>query len=159
MVAWRLLPLEGKLDYMMPQASSSHSWTCSCASVADAPVLMWARLLIPCGVPIWSTVLQWKRLQDAGWGALGAPRPIAYYADRPATVTPVPGYCCVSDIAHAMAHVADARAGAGPGRAPCISITPFALARCQAESIRPGTEGSCQQQVCTTCRKSRASDK
>ena len=66
------------------------------ASVADAPVLMWARPLIPCGVPIWSSVLQWKRLQDAGWGALGAPRPIAYYADRPASVTPVTGYCRVS---------------------------------------------------------------
>ena len=53
-----------------------HSWTCSCASVADVPVLMWARPLIPCGVPIWSSVLQWERLQDAGWGALGAPRPL-----------------------------------------------------------------------------------
>ena len=64
MVVWRPLPLEGKLGYMMPRASSSivsclagplvrrlapaepvhgtpfHSWTCSCASVADVPVLM-----------------------------------------------------------------------------------------------------------------------
>ena len=32
------------------------------------------------------------------------------------------------DMAHAMAHVADARAGAGPGRSPCISITFLALA-------------------------------
>ena len=63
-----------------------------CASVADAPVLMWARPLIPGGVPIWSSVLQWKQLQ----GALGSPRPIAYYADRPASVTPVPGCCRVS---------------------------------------------------------------
>ena len=37
-----------------------HSWTCSCASVADVPVLMWALSLIPCGVPIWPLVLQWE---------------------------------------------------------------------------------------------------
>ena len=33
-------------------------------------------------------------------------------------------------MAHAMAHVADARAGAGPGRSPCISITLLAWAAC-----------------------------
>ena len=64
MVVWQSLPLEGKLGYMMSRASSAivlhlagflvcrlapaepvhstpfHSWTCSCASVADIPVLM-----------------------------------------------------------------------------------------------------------------------
>ena len=30
----------------------------SCASVGDVPVLMWTRPLIPCGVPIWSLILQ-----------------------------------------------------------------------------------------------------
>ena len=48
-----------------------HSWTCLCASVADVPVLMWARPLIPCGVPRWPLVLQWER-----WVPLGAPRPL-----------------------------------------------------------------------------------
>ena len=88
MVVWRPLPLEGKLDHVMPRASPGivpyraglpgvqahcgracatvqgtpfHSWTRSCVSVADAPVLVWACPLIPNGVPIWSSVLQWKR--------------------------------------------------------------------------------------------------
>ena len=120
MVVWRPLPLEGKLDHMMPRASPGivpyraeppgvqahsaepvhgtpfHSWTRSCASVADAPVLVWACPLIPHGVPIWPSVLLWKQCQDAGWGALVAPRPSAYSTDRPASVTPVTGHCCVS---------------------------------------------------------------
>ena len=93
--------MQGSLVYRLTAAepvhgTPFHSWTRSCASVDDASVLVWACPLTPNGVPIWSSVLQWKRLQDAGWGALGAPRPIAYYADRPASVTPVTGYCCVS---------------------------------------------------------------
>ena len=72
---------------MMPRASSgivpylaglpgvqalctAHLFTLGCG-----PVLMWARPLVPCGVPIWSSVLQWEGLQDGGWGVFRAPQP------------------------------------------------------------------------------------
>ena len=83
---------------------------------------MWARPLIPCGVPIWSSVLQWERLQDSGWGVVGAPRPLGLLRRPP---SPYPA-AVVPPLA--MAHVADARTGAGPGRSPCLSITLLALA-------------------------------
>ena len=97
------LPVQGSLVYGLAtaepvQGTPFHLWTRSCASVADAPVLVWACPLIPDGVPVWPSVLLWKQLQDAGWGALVAPRPSAYSTDRPASVTPVTGHCCVSSL-------------------------------------------------------------
>ena len=61
-----------------------------------------------------------------GWGALrGTP------ATLPTTPTaqPRPLPCSAAVVPPlAMAHVADARTGAGPGRSPCLSITLLALA-------------------------------
>ena len=90
---------------------------------------MWARPLIPRGVPIWPLVLQWERLQDAGWGALrGTPATPATLPTTPTAQSRSLPCRLRSCLPLAMAHVADARTGAGPGRSTCLSITLLALA-------------------------------
>ena len=84
MVVWRPLAVVGKLDHTMPlvyrlataepvQGSPFHLWTCSCASVAGGPVLVWACPLIPDGVPVWPSVLLWKHAEASAGCWLGCP--------------------------------------------------------------------------------------
>ena len=55
---------------------------------------------------------------------LGAPRPLCLTPTAQPRSLPCPA-AVVPPLA--MAHVADARTGAGPGRSPCLSITLLAL--------------------------------
>ena len=70
----------------------------------------------------------WKQVQDAGWGALVAPRPSAHSTDCPASITPAWWLAtAVSplDAAHAIAQDAEVPADTGRGCLPCYCAAPM----------------------------------
>ena len=72
------LPVQGSLVYRLDtaepvQGSPFHLWTCSCASVAGGPVLVWACPLMPDGVPERPSVLLWKPVEASAGCWLGCP--------------------------------------------------------------------------------------
>ena len=70
----------------------------------------------------------WKQVQDAGWGALVAPRPSAHSTDCPASIPPASSLATAVfalDAAHAIAQDAEIPADTGRGCLPCHCAAPM----------------------------------
>ena len=132
------LPVQGSLVYRLAtaepvQGSPFHLWTRSCASVAGGPVHVWACPLILDGVPVWPSVLVWKRVAASAGCWLGCPRGTPTKCQVPTLPTVLPrslppgGWplLCLFDAAHAVAQDAEVPADTGRGCLPCHCAAPM----------------------------------